>query len=271
VELVEELVLGNDENAAEEYLLAGPAHIKVDSQRRIYVADMYRGAISVFDHEGTFLTRIGGRGQGPGEISEITAMTVDQNDDLLVLDRMNNRLTRFSELGRQVESYPNPEPFRISAYWMWVLQDGTIALNYRIPTPNPDVDRDPELIHLYDAHFKARRESLVPAQDIWDLTQPFERTISSSPRAILFIPQEEGLLVVPQLYAGIIYRYTRKAEGWEKQSWQGKVPPYKPYQLLDVNAVQNNEKLRRVAFRKSGPEGRFAALTRSSSRGLVLK
>ncbi|MFQ5572391.1 MAG: 6-bladed beta-propeller [Rhodothermales bacterium] len=236
VELVEELAIGDDEDAPVDYLFAGPVHVQVDSQGRLYVADMHRASVSVFDREGVFVTSIGSRGQGPGEIREITTMTVDHHDALIVLDRMNARFTRYANLGKTFEMYPVPEAIMVSSHQMQPLGEDAFALYYRVY--GEAETRRTEVMHLYDAGFKAVQASLMPMADLWDLDSPFERAIAGSPSKLYFATDgEDRMLVAPYFYNGVIHRYERRPGGWQRQEWIGKRPSNAPYKLLDYEAV----------------------------------
>ena len=53
----------------------------------------------VFDANGLYVTTVGKRGEGPGELREVFGMHVDGNDRLIVADRMSRRLTIFTDMG----------------------------------------------------------------------------------------------------------------------------------------------------------------------------
>lgn len=57
--------------------------------------------VKVFSPQGQFLQEIGaGQGNGPGQLDEPVAVTVDLNDNLVVADKKNNRLQVFSSTGQ---------------------------------------------------------------------------------------------------------------------------------------------------------------------------
>ena len=66
--LVEQLILGDDEEAPAEYLLTFPERVRTDSKGRIYVKDRRRTDVRVFDTSGQYVTTVGSRGEGPGEV-----------------------------------------------------------------------------------------------------------------------------------------------------------------------------------------------------------
>ena len=72
----EQLILGDDEDVPAEHLFYHPQFIRTDSRGNIYVNDARRADVRVFDSNGQYLTTIGRRGKGPGEMQEIVGMHV---------------------------------------------------------------------------------------------------------------------------------------------------------------------------------------------------
>jgi hypothetical protein len=93
--LIEQLVIGDDEEAPAEYLFTVPELVRTDSKGYIYVHDRGRTDVRVFDESGKYVTTVGMRGEGPGEMREIVSMHVDDRDRLIVADRDSRRLTVF--------------------------------------------------------------------------------------------------------------------------------------------------------------------------------
>jgi len=83
-----------------------PAHLLVDRNDAVYVADYRDALIKVFDAEGTFLRTIGRKGQGPGEFQGITAMAFRPDGRLLVLERRSRRSSLFDREGEFLGSHP---------------------------------------------------------------------------------------------------------------------------------------------------------------------
>ena len=237
VTLQEVLTIGDDEEAAKEYLFAGPSHIQVDEQGRIYVADMHQASIRVFNAKGVFITRIGSRGQGPGEFSYISAVTIDHHGDLMVLDQLNNRITRYSQMGEQFETYPIPEEFMVIAHQMWPLADDGFAIAFM------EQDHRSDFVHIYDTDFKSLQESLIPRSDIWDLSKPFENAVSSFVRNTSFAYDGERYFVVPYIYQGELYVYTRTTTSGTPQVWHGHALDGPPYTLLDFDEAFKDGKI----------------------------
>jgi len=68
--------------------------VAVDSVGRVYIADNNRLLIHIYEPNGSYLTQIGGKGDGPGEFRRITSI-VPHGDFIHVLDRNSLRITRF--------------------------------------------------------------------------------------------------------------------------------------------------------------------------------
>ncbi len=76
-----------------------PSGLAVTSDR-LYVADVEKHRIAVFDLEGHFLHAFGKRGSGPGELNFPTHVTVNASGQVLVTDAINARIQIFESDGR---------------------------------------------------------------------------------------------------------------------------------------------------------------------------
>jgi hypothetical protein len=93
--LEEELSIGEAEGK-EEYMFSELRQIEVDEDDRIYILDQEEEHINVFDKEGKYLRTIGRKGQGPGELTSASLISVYQNE-LMVTEQ---GLTFFSLDGK---------------------------------------------------------------------------------------------------------------------------------------------------------------------------
>lgn len=135
VNLTEELVIGDDENASSEYLFFSPTQICIDSKNKIYVAGYNRGEIRVFNQQGKYIKSIGKRGKGPGEILEVLSMTIDKNDNLIVVDRSNDRFTVFTDFGSNFKVYPMTIDHVIDAFSIAPLSSEEYLIYYQTIPP----------------------------------------------------------------------------------------------------------------------------------------
>jgi len=100
--LKEEIFFGDSEN--EEEMVAQPGYLDVDAKGRIYVVDMKASNIKVFDKTGQFLRTIGKKGEGPGEFSVPLGIIITPDNELMVEDMMNRRLSYFSLEGEFIRN-----------------------------------------------------------------------------------------------------------------------------------------------------------------------
>ncbi len=95
--LAEELTIGRGEDKNCQF--AELRSVQADSEGRIYAIDGRECTVKVFDAEGRFLRTIGRKGQGPGEFSAPSRNIITSQDDLVVLDVGNRRLSFFEKDG----------------------------------------------------------------------------------------------------------------------------------------------------------------------------
>jgi len=100
-----DLVIGLN-NKNEDFLFADTLNIQVDRRGNIYVPDHRDKCIKVFDKNGKNLKIIGKRGRGPGEIQSVGGMSLVGEDEFMVSDAGNRRLTYFSTSGEWKRSIP---------------------------------------------------------------------------------------------------------------------------------------------------------------------
>ena len=63
-----------------------PAGISIDSDDTVYVNEYNNCRVSVFTHEGNFLTSFGSQGDGPGQFYYPHRISVDGNGIIYVAD-----------------------------------------------------------------------------------------------------------------------------------------------------------------------------------------
>ncbi|MCK4772333.1 MAG: 6-bladed beta-propeller [Candidatus Latescibacteria bacterium] len=101
--LVETEVLGGP-GAVEEAFLAEPIALVCGRDGTRYVLEGKDARILRFDAVGAFLGSFGRQGAGPGEFASPTDLTILPDNDLLVADSGNRRLSRFTQDGEFLDS-----------------------------------------------------------------------------------------------------------------------------------------------------------------------
>jgi hypothetical protein len=84
---------------------------------RIYVLDQQAQAVRVFGVDGSLETTLGGPGEGPGELGRLVTSVVKHQDELLVVDWGQHRLTRYGVDGSVRPSRPLPHAPGVRSWW----------------------------------------------------------------------------------------------------------------------------------------------------------
>jgi len=80
----------------------------VDAKQRVYAPDYRESAVFVFGADGTYLTRIGRKGSGPGEFERGCCAAFDPNERLWVKDAGNARYVVFNISGADATVVAKP-------------------------------------------------------------------------------------------------------------------------------------------------------------------
>ena len=132
-------------NEPEEELFGSSQDVLVGSDGTLIIADRDAGDLRLFDQTCAFEAATGQRGQGPGEFQWISSMIRAEDDQLIVFDNNNVRLSRFEVNGgfEQVESLSlDLSPTAI--YQLYSYPDERFAIVGNIPGKD-------ELVHIYES------------------------------------------------------------------------------------------------------------------------
>ena len=69
--------------------------VAADGQGRVFAADFYNHRIQKFAADGTFLTRFGTKGNGPGEFDYAMAVAAAEDGTVFAVDFGNDRISRW--------------------------------------------------------------------------------------------------------------------------------------------------------------------------------
>ena len=103
----EDLSIGVSEGP-EEYMFSKIRSVVVDEQERIYVLDSREKHIKVFDSDGVYVTTVGRKGQGPGELAGPRNLCITNQNQIMVPDVTNLRITFFSLEGELSNNIGTP-------------------------------------------------------------------------------------------------------------------------------------------------------------------
>ena len=271
--LHEQLIIGDDEEAPSEYLFYYPQIVRTDSQGNIYVKDLESADVRVFDANGRYVTTVGKRGEGPGELREVFGMHVDGDDRIIVADRMNRRLTIFMDMGKSFTTKSLEEDERTIAPRPILSLDNSFVLNYVKLFANPEGGpsiQDDKVLHTYDTDFN-RLETFAQLDDIYDLDDPFLNAYSTSPRGMNVTTNgTDTIVLAPFVYGGYIYRYTRSNDKWVMEKLKGGPVPTRAFIPVSQKDIEENQDIRRGSITRSGPTGTYRARIFSWSGGVAI-
>lgn len=271
--LHEHLIIGDDEEAPSEHLFYYPELVRTDSRGNIYVKDGTSAAVLVFDANGRYVTTVGKRGEGPGELREVYGMHVDGDDRLIVADRMSRRLTIFTDMGRSFTTKSLEEDGRTIQPRPILSLDNSFVLKYvelfANPAGGPSI-KDDRVLHTYDTDFN-RLETFAQLDDIYDLDDPFLNAYSTSPSAMKVAANgTDTIVLAPTVYGGYIYRYTRSNDKWVMEKLKGGPVPTRAFIPVSQKDIGENQDIRRGSIAGSGPLGTYSARILSRSDGVAI-
>lgn len=269
IKIIQLFSIGNYDDGPEEYLFAGPTHINTDRMNNIYVADRNMSKIRVFNSHGKFIKSIGRKGKGPGEMQEVSCMTINQNEELIVVDRKNGRFTKFINMGEEIETYSFVENIGIFPYIIHYLNSESYIIYYQKRTKNIMNSEKDKLVHVYNKDFSQIKTSFVNAEDIWDYNQPFQVSKSGNRMFNMSIINENKIIIADGFYDGILFVYENKNDKWHLTTIKGKKPPNGSYKLLNRNDYPDKKYPRNI-YTRSNYVGRFMAQQLNMSRGLFV-
>ncbi len=271
--LIEQLVIGDDEDAPAEYLFTVPESVRTDSRGYIYVRDRRRADVRVFDESGQYVTTVGKRGEGPGEMREIVSMHVDDRNRLIVADRDSRRFTVFSDLGAQFETKAFADDLRGIPHPILSLENSFVLRYVRMyddPEQQLPYIADTKTLHHYDMALNPN-EAFAELGEIFNLDEPFEKAASDISGALKMATNGiDKIVLVPTVYSGYAYRYTHEGGSWVMEKLEGGPVPKESYVSVSDKEFEANPELQRSSWVISGPSGVHRARIFNWSLGVVI-
>lgn len=121
--------------------------IVIDSYNRIYILDERRQDISIFNDEGKFLKKIGGKGAGPGETESAKSLSI-YNDERLLVSNFN-RIEVFKIKENDIEFY-NSENFEKPVNNLCIIGDTLFTYSPIVISKYRDSEKNYfPIIHAY--------------------------------------------------------------------------------------------------------------------------
>jgi hypothetical protein len=246
-----------------------------DKKLNIYIADNASASIKVFNEYGVFLKQIGRRGQGPGEIAEITDMKIDIHNNLLVSDRRNKRITLFQQNGSKPITHPYKDPNCVDPWYINKFSDSTYFLYYP-QMHRLEKEKTCDVFHIYDSKFENIISEFNDNGIIWDRSDPFDVSSIGHYGISLTFLSDETFWFVPTIYTGKIFQFHKTLNSWQTTVFQGLNPKAKSRKYLDLGKFLDfqNRSFKKSfptnTLARSGPLGRFLVRVLRATRGLFV-
>ncbi len=112
---LEEIFRISGEDKAERYFLKNPMNIKIDKAGNIFLLD--KDQILLFDSQGQFLKNLQKKGQGPGELLNISNYLL-QDKSILVHDHSPNKILKIDTAGNLIEEFRVYENLWIDLFYV---------------------------------------------------------------------------------------------------------------------------------------------------------
>lgn len=149
LDLEEELSI-NGISETGDFIFAEVSSLAVDRNDKIFICDRKEANIKIFDRSGSFLKTIGGRGQGPGEMSDPGRVNISNNNEIVVVDFRNRCLLFFSNEGKYIKTLKSREMLLLGS--CLDSKGNIIASTLKLVQPYPEYELikfDPHLNPLF--------------------------------------------------------------------------------------------------------------------------
>ncbi len=210
-------------------------------------------------------------------MQEIIGIHVDEQDRLIVADRMNARFTVFSNMGETFETHPFSEKYTISPQVILSLEDTYLLAYPRIVDvvmnergfQVGEVYQD-TVMHRYTRRFEPLT-SFARLDVIFDFDRPFLKAVARSTTGLRVATDgHERVVVAPLVYEGFLYQYTPSGTSWVMQKLEGGPPPKRSYMLFEVDEFLADPEKRKNAMLLTNRDGSFPARILSLNRGVFI-
>lgn len=146
--IIDEIIAIGSDSESNDDLLVQPSDIQVDQDGNIYVGDRKDHSIKVYDNRGNLLNKIGGQGEGPGELRNPSTFCLVGDNRLAVISSGAN-ISLFSRQGEFLRSFHFDIPARMLMDVAWNESTQQLLIASMIP-PFIPVDDDPVTLFVYD-------------------------------------------------------------------------------------------------------------------------
>jgi hypothetical protein len=206
--------IGGEINDKKEYMFVRIDFIKCDSRNNLYVCDGL--CIKKYDKNGKYIKQIGRAGEGPGEYKHIKAFTIDEKDNIIVVDQILSRKTVWNPEGKYLSSENLISPYNMISN---ILPFGGGSF-IGIGTSYPRYEEHKNKIVVVDSKFSKYETSFGHTSLFWKMDNPFEILQSMSNELCLLQYKNTKVYASTQTYDGKLYVFD-KEKRWDVKICHG--------------------------------------------------
>ena len=190
------------------YMFSNIRAVAVNSQGDIYITNTSDHTIRVFDQDGKFIRKLGGKGRGPGEFMDLTSISIDSDDRVVAVDRFQDKVIRYESNSSDFESFLSPESSLATLRMTQTLPNEKLLMVYKYSVgPNSEAN----LIHVVDqVNEKIIGRYVDTFALFYDRNKPIEVEMSSSPRYEATKFASGKIAISPGDYTGTIAIFDTK-------------------------------------------------------------
>ncbi|HAC14794.1 MAG TPA: hypothetical protein DCE78_02450 [Bacteroidetes bacterium] len=259
------LKIGYADSEDFNYIFSNIRGISVNSIGNIFIANAGDNTTRIFDKNGKYIKKIGGRGRGPDEFLDVSSISLNTNDELTVVDRYQDRITRYIFGHDEIETFLLPESSLGSLTHSWTTpHDQDLFLLYR---RNNESQIDGNLIHIYNTESEnVIGHHLDVFNYFFDSKKPLEVQMSTVPIYFATTFGKDQIAVTLLYYTGKIITLDSKSFKTDQIGSQT-IPFYQEYSYNRRNYYRSTGEMGFVT--NSGPNGRFFYKINGLTFGLV--
>ena len=205
------LSIGEGTDLEREYIFGHATAVQTDSKGVIYVADIPSFEIRAYDRQGNFLRKMGSLGRAPGEFKHFTGLYINHDDEIIIGDHQNRRITKFSTEGELLDTYTLDFDLLMYPRWIGELNRGEYVVATIPPGTRPDHDY---IFHTFTSDFQEKLSAFGPA-DYYGDRSDYAIDFLSGTEVGSVLASPNKILYAPRFYQGKIYVFERHQDTWK--------------------------------------------------------
>jgi len=194
--------IGLEDSDDMNYIFSNVRAVATNSHGDVYITNTSDHTIRVFDKNGSFIRKLGGKGRGPGEFMELTSISLDVDDRVVAVDRFQDKVVRYKVNSADFESFLLPETSLATLRMAQTLPNDQMLMVYK-HTEGPNSEAN--MIHIIDrVNVEVVGRYVDAFTHFYDRNKPIEVEMSSVPRFEATNFTSSKIAISPGDYTGTI-------------------------------------------------------------------